>query len=246
MDAISREDLIAKHIRARIERDPRIGFYASALKVAVAAGQIELCGELESIAAKRIALRQAKCVTDIPIIDRIGIATRQRLGDGDIANRLSRLLLNQSEFHRCAVRRKAGGDQIELRVPLGDPSDASGEIALAVEDGEVLLTGAVISLSHMRLAEVLAWWTPGCRNVINALRVSPDEADSDDEINDAVRLALEIDPLFSADPIACRTESGSVRLTGVVPNREIRDMAEHDAWYVPGVVDVDNRLNIHS
>jgi osmotically-inducible protein OsmY len=42
-----------------------------------------------------------------------------------------------------------------------------------VTDGVVLLEGHVISQSHLRFAGALAWWTPGRRDVINALEVRP-------------------------------------------------------------------------
>ena len=46
--------------------------------------------------------------------------------------------------------------------------------------------GAAISLSHKRLAGVLAWWTPGCRDVVNSLDIVPPERDSDEEVQDAL------------------------------------------------------------
>jgi osmotically-inducible protein OsmY len=109
----------------------------------------------------------------------------------------------------------------------------------------VTLSGTVPSLGHMRLAGVLAWWVPGSRDVVNDLDVVPAEADSDDEMTDAVRGALEKDPFVNADQIRVSTRGRVVTLTGVVPKDAERDMAERDAWYVAGVDDVRNELTVH-
>jgi osmotically-inducible protein OsmY len=37
-----------------------------------------------------------------------------------------------------------------------------------------------------------------------------------------------------------------VRLTGVVPSTTEREMAEFDAWYVFGVDNVDNRIEVRA
>ena len=68
--------------------------------------------------------------------------------------------------------------------------------------------------------------------------------DNDDEVTDALRLVLEIDPLIHADQILVRTSLGVVSLDGVVAREEEKRSAELDAWYVPGVSEVVNRLEV--
>jgi osmotically-inducible protein OsmY len=47
-----------------------------------------------------------------------------------------------------------------------------------VVDGDVVtLNGQVPSLSHKRLAGVLAWWVPGVRDVVDGLAVEPTQSD---------------------------------------------------------------------
>jgi osmotically-inducible protein OsmY len=70
-----------------------------------------------------------------------------------------------------------------------------------VTDGVVTLNGDVPSLSHKRLAGALAWWVPGCRDVVNGLEEVPPEEDNDDELTDAVRLVLEKNPFVNATKI---------------------------------------------
>ncbi|HEY8477426.1 MAG TPA: BON domain-containing protein, partial [Chloroflexota bacterium] len=39
-------------------------------------------------------------------------------------------------------------------------------------------------------------------------------------------------------------DSGVVTLTGTVPNKRVKAAAGDDAWWVPGVVDVRNELQV--
>ena len=93
-----------------------------------------------------------------------------------------------------------------------------------------------------RLAGLLAWWVPGTRDVVNGIEVKPYEDDSDDEITDAVTMALEKDRLVTHDSIGVSTRNSVVTLEGVVPNRYQAEMAEADAWYIFGVDRVINHL----
>jgi len=106
----------------------------------------------------------------------------------------------------------------------------------------VTLDGEVESLSHKRLAGLLAWWVPGTRDVVNGIEVKPYEDDNDDEITAAVAIALEKDRLVTADSIKVSTRNSVVTLEGVVPNRRQAEMAESDAWYIFGVDRVVNHL----
>jgi osmotically-inducible protein OsmY len=126
------------------------------------------------------------------------------------------------------------------------PAARRGAIAFSVEDGVVTLNGDVPGLAHKRLAGVLAWWVPGSRDVINGMGVLPPEADSDDEIADSVRMALEKDPFVDASQIRVGVKNSAVTLAGIVPSVSERDMAEFDAWYVFGVDRVDNRIEVRA
>jgi osmotically-inducible protein OsmY len=126
-----------------------------------------------------------------------------------------------------------------IRRARGEPYSF---INAAVEDGIVTLNGQVRSLSHKRLAGVLAWWIPGTRDAINGIEVVPDQIDDDDEITDAVRLVLEKDRFVDETEIRIHTTDRVVTLEGYVPNDRIREMAEMDAWFVFGVDRVVNRL----
>jgi hypothetical protein len=135
----------------------------------------------------------------------------------------------------------------DLAPPAGSsqwPSDAPGLIEVAVDDGVVTLDGRVPGLDHKRLAGVLAWWVPGSRDVINGIGVEPPEDDNDGALVDAVRIALEKDPLVPAGQVGVRARDCVVTLTGLVSNADEREMAEMDAWYVFAVDQVENHIEV--
>ncbi len=100
------------------------------------------------------------------------------------------------------------------------------------------------SLTHKRLAGVLAWWVPGSRDVVDGLGVEPPEQDHDGEVTDAVRMVLEKDPLVDAARVRVSATNYVVTLEGLVPSESEREMAELDAWYVLGVDKVVNRIEV--
>lgn len=82
--------------------------------------------------------------------------------------------------------------------------------------------------------EVIAWRTGACAPVDNALEVVPPEEDDDNELTDAVRMAMEKDPLVDATQLRIGTAGGIVHLDGWMPNDEQREAAVEDAWLMPG------------
>lgn len=68
---------------------------------------------------------------------------------------------------------------------------------------------------------------------------------SDDEIKQMVYDSLDADPAIPFDSdIRVDVTGGIVTLTGTVPNKRIKHAAGDDAWWIPGVWDVNNNLEI--
>lgn len=163
--------------------------------------------------------------------------------DGEILESLTRSLLAAPDLTNCTLRRRHRSELETLRTAGSDR--ACGEVEFSVGDGVIALDGAVISLSHQRIIEALAWWTPGCRSVVNRLRVEPPEEDTDGELADAVRLVLEMDPsLPEVDQIGIDAVMQVVTLSGAVREGAQKRRAEQDAWCVNGVNEVLNQLQV--
>ncbi|HEX5515083.1 MAG TPA: BON domain-containing protein, partial [Gammaproteobacteria bacterium] len=123
------------------------------------------------------------------------------------------------------------------------PTDRDA-IAVEVQDSQVRLYGQANSLSHRRLAEVTVWWVPGTADVENRIRVQPPQRDSDEEITEIVRLVFDKDPTLDAQNIQITTRDRVVTLAGVVNSEAHLHIAEQDCWYIPGVHQVQNQLQI--
>ena len=240
----AQESDVGKEVKAALEVDPRVDLHRFPIQMVTDGnGQLRLEGEVESIAAKRVALAHAQrvCGND-RVVDALRLVSTEPRGDGEIRDAYARGLQQQPELRNCTVQQHNRGKLELVQEAHGDWP--SGEIAFGVEEGVVTIDGKVISLSHKRMIECIAWWTPGCRDVVNRLDVVPAEEDNDDELADAVRLVFEMDPLVHADQIGIRAERGVVTLAGLLQRDEERRMAEMDAWSVNGVTDVQNRIQV--
>jgi osmotically-inducible protein OsmY len=237
-------EAIVRRVQGLLEHEPRVNLHRYPIKIDLADGAVVLEGDVESIAAKKLALELAASVGEIRgVVDRLRVAPSERRGDGAIRDSLCGFLLRDPELRNCTIRVRAKGRVETLRDVRGE---RAGEIEVAIEDGVITLEGAVISLSHKRIAGVLAWWTPGCRDVVNSLDVVPPEEDNDDEVVDALRLVLETDPLVQADQITASCRNYVVTLEGYVRNEEERRRAELDAWALFAVDDVVNRIEVRA
>lgn len=239
----TQHDDLSQQVACALEDDPRVDLQRCPIRVTASEHGVKLEGEVDSIATKRIASAIAQRLAgDVPVADALQITSPEPYDDADIRETLANALLRQRELHNCTVRQQDHGMAKLLQEAHDDWP--SGEIELVVSNGEITLNGKVISLSHKRMIEALAWRTPGCRNVLDRLQVVPDEDDNDDELTDAVRLVLEMDPLVHADQVGVRSEAGVVTLGGVLQGDDEKQLAEMDAWSVCGVVDVRNRIEV--
>lgn len=205
-------------------------------------GALILEGEVPDIGDKtRAAARMRKIDGVSCVIDHLRVANGAApAGDGELRNAVCERLLQAVDFRGCKICVHAKGRVETLREAVGE---RIGWIEVCASEGVVTLRGQVISLSHMRLAGVLAWWSPGCQCVVNELEIAPAERDNDEEISEALRLVLEADPLVDADQIGIRTENRVVTLEGYA-SEHARRRAERNAWYVHGVEDVVNRIAV--
>lgn len=228
-------------IRAELRSEPRLDVHRYPVHVEVEDGVATLEGEVGTVAMKKLALERAAAVAGVTgIVDRLRVVPAERQGDGAILDQLRDALVQEPAFRECTLRRRIG--ERDQCVQL--PAEPRGELCMSVEDGVVMLDGEVPSLSHKRLAGVLAWWVPGSRDVVNGLAVEPEEEDNDDEVSDAVHLVLEKDPFVDASQLRVRTRDYIVTLRGLVPTESERHMAEFDAWYVFGVDQVINEIEV--
>jgi osmotically-inducible protein OsmY len=233
---------ITRQVHALLEREPRINVHRHPVQISNADGVVVLEGEVADVAAKKLVLELAASVQGVDgIVDRLRVTPGEPRGDGAIRDSLARMLLEQPEFRNCTVRSHTNERNETLRSAR---EDSVGEIVISVSDGVIVLEGHVISQSHRRFAGVLAWWTPGRRDVVNSLEVRPEYEDRDDEITEVLELVLEADRLVDRSQIRMSCRDRIVILEGSVPTEQQKSRAELDAWALYGVERVVNRLQV--
>ena len=163
-------------------------------------------------------------------------------GDERILRELERALAADPALAGCGVW--LDDDCDPARTQILSPEGLEGRISLEVRGGVAVIEGEVPSLCHKRLAGVLARRVPGCRDVVNRLGVVPEEEDSDDQIERAVRLALSRNNAVEVRKIRIRVVEAMVVLEGHVNSPHAADSAERDTRNVLGVRRVDNRLKV--
>lgn len=233
---------VIERIRAALEKETRINLHGYPIKLAFAGDDLLLTGELENVAAKKLALELAATLAPgVGLVDRLRVKPAQSMSDAELRDHVIKVLLNEPALEHCLLHSRLPQ---QLQTRRNEVPELVGTIVVEVRDGVVTLNGEVPSLSHKRLAGVLAWWVPGCRDVVNGLAEVPAQQDNDDEIADAVRLALAKDPFVNETKIQVRSKNGVVTLDGLVPNQTMQRMAEHDAWFIFGVRGVVNKVQV--
>ena len=232
---------IEAEIRAALRSEPRLGpaFHLKGLRIEPD-GSVTLEGQVPSVAAKKKALEKIAAIPSVVgIADRLHVEPATRMGDGEIRVHVRDAMIEEPAFEQLEIRECVGG---QFQLARGVPQGARGTIDIEVPEGIVTLNGAIPGLTSKRLAGVMAWWVPGVRDVVNGIEIIPPEEDSPDMIEEAIRAALEKDPLVNASQIRAGVRNTWVRLTGAVATNTEREAAERDAWCILGVDNVINEI----
>ncbi len=240
MNATSHEDLVTS-IYSALAEDTRINLKNVQLDIRPVGQTLELHGKVENIVSKRILANIARQIGGnvFEVDDRLRVNTGD-ISDAALRDKVAEALLGEPVFSEYSISVVADGNEDLLQ----DPQPAAGNIRASLHGGVVTLSGEVWSITHMRLAEVVLWWIPGCQRIDNQLHVLPAETDSDDELTDAVKIVLEKDPLVHASQIRVGTAAGVVELDGQLPSEDEHMLALLDTWAVPGVWEVYDRIEV--
>lgn len=210
----------AKALRAALTEKLHIDLKSNPVAVRMEGPSLLIEGVVGDIAMKKRALLMAMGLPGVEgVIDRLRVRPSSPMTDAEI----------RDHFYSAISE---------------EPTLQSSGIKAEVKDGVIDIEGTAGSLTHKRLAGVLAWWVPGSLDVINSLEVSPPMADNDDEITDALRIVLEKDRLVDSSSITCSCSGFVVTLSGVAASEEARRAAGDDAWYIWGVNDVVNNIRV--
>ena len=126
-----------------------------------------------------------------------------------------------------------------------EPRVDNAAIAVATDDGDVTLRGTVGSFREKREATAAAKRVYGVTHVENELgvRIVSDHKRDDADLRGAVLQALMLDAVVPSS-IDASVEDGMVTLTGFAPFNYQRAEAEFVAGNVPGVIGIDDEVEV--
>ena len=209
---------LRRAILDELEYEP--SFDAADILVSVEDGVVTLAGFVTSYADKLEAEKAAKRVYGVRdvIVDmevRVPIAARRP--DEDIE--------------------KAAVAALEWNTLL--PKE---RVNVMVEDGWITLEGELAWEYQREAAARAVRYLSGVHGVNNLIVVRPNMAEGiiHDSLLDAFRRSAE----FDANAIRVQATDGKVTLSGNVQSWTERGEAERVAWAAPGVVEVENRLQV--
>lgn len=114
----------------------------------------------------------------------------------------------------------------------------SKKVGIAVENGEVLLTGIIDSTEEKMWAEQIVWEVFGVKQVVNQLEAKSDEPkhkSNDSWITAKVKSALFSQKHVKSLNYSVKTLNGTVYVMGIAKNEDERDIALHTIAKVKGV-----------
>jgi osmotically-inducible protein OsmY len=125
-----------------------------------------------------------------------------------------------------------------------DPSIDAREIAVAVKNGVVTLTGVVRKYSDKWAAERIAKRVSGVTAIANDIEVKLSSERTDADIAEAARVALKSDSRLPYDRIKVIVDHGWITLEGSVDAYYQKTAAESDVRYLAGVRGVTNNITV--
>lgn len=195
--------------------DPEVD--ASLIGVSAKEGIVALSGYVDTYAGKLAAERTARRVYGVKAVaNELEVKLAVGRIDPDIAQDALAALKNR------------------IDVPLG--------IGVTVRDGYITLTGQVEWMFQKLSAERAVKYLRGVRGVLNYITLKPAVSPTDVQkrITEALQRLADLD----ARRIHVEVEGPKVILMGTVGSWMEKNEAQRAAWRAPGVVTVDNRINV--
>ncbi|WP_018615495.1 BON domain-containing protein [Segetibacter koreensis] len=194
--------------------------HAANIGVSVKNGVVTLSGEVDSYLEKveaEKAVHKVAGVRAVALDIQVGISPGNFRTDAEIAE----AVLNSLKWHTSIPEEK---------------------IVIKVENGIVTLDGEVDWAYQRASVKDLVSNLAGVKSVINLITVKPRVAQTDikEKIQDAFRRVATVD----AQHISVEVIGNKVLLKGKVRSYAERNDAENAAWSAPGIIEVDNRLEV--
>ena len=209
---------IQKDVMDQLKWEPYLT--ASEIGVAVKNGVVTLSGQVSSYSKKIAAENAAKKIKGVKAIAediQIGVSAMNDKSDTEVAT----AVVNALKWHT--------GVQDE-------------KVKIKVENGIVKLDGEVDWEYQKSNAKTAIENLSGVRSVINLISVKPSVTTSN--IEQKISQAFHRSATIDAEKVIVEVQGSRVILKGSVRSYAEKEDAEDAAWAAPGVIAVDNRIEI--
>lgn len=218
--ARSKEDIYMDLID-RLVRDSRVN--TRKMKIEIKDGTVVLKGSVQSISARDAAEADVWLVKDVNSVENNLV-----IEFPESYNRPSDLAIKESVN----------------RLMDWDPDLYLERIDVFVENGRVVLEGAVKTYGNKMHAQRLVGATGGVIEILNRLLVIPSEALSDEAIGRNIISKFSNNSIIDINSIYIEVKNGMVTLSGIVKSRNAFEIAEDMVRYTDGVIKIENKLVI--
>jgi osmotically-inducible protein OsmY len=212
------DEELSRKVTAELLWDPKI--HSEAIAVSAHHGVVTLRGTVGSPREKHEARK----------------ATERVSGVENVENELDVRILDEHRREDAELR----GDVLQaLMLDSAVPTTVDAN----VRNGQVTLTGVATWKFQRDEAEFVAGNVSGVAGVHNEVALATPAPNAGD-VSQSIKKALERDAKLQASNINVDALNGTVRLTGTVNSWSEHDAAVAAAWAAPGVIEVDDRVNV--
>jgi len=210
------DEEIRDDVLAELKWDPQV--QASEIGVAVKDGVVTLTGWVDSYLKKWRAEEDAQRVAGVKAV------------------------ANDIEVKLATERTDADIAAAAVRALEWDANIPAGKVSVVVSKGWVTLKGEVEWQFQRQEAESVVRRLLGVKGVSNLIAVKPQSTPSElkKKIEQALMRSAEVD----AKSIAVEVQGGKAILKGKVRSWAEKHQAEQAAWLAPGIISVENKIEI--
>lgn len=209
-------------VMEEIKWDPRLKGIATQIGVAAKDGVVTLSGEVDTYRKKIAAEHAAQRVAGVKVIAVdivINLESGSSKSDVEIARAVGESLKWNSSVNE---------DNIEVKV----------------DNGWVFLDGTVEWEFQRKIVEGTVHELAGVRGVTNRIAVTSKLAVNPSEVKEKIASAFHRSATIDSSTVRVEVSGSKVKLSGKVRAWIERQEAEEAAWSSPGVVEVDNKIEV--